>query len=90
MYTKKKRPGKFEGCESQLVGEVLYQLSACGPDEQVGSVDDLGWYGLILGKKRAWIVREDHFGFFDYETFTHEEARGKWDEIEDEYQDYYS
>lgn len=38
-------PGKFP----DELAEALYQLSLDGPDEEIGSVQEMGWYGLLLG-----------------------------------------
>ena len=38
-------PGKFPND----LAEALYQISLDGPDEEMGSVDEMGWYGLLLG-----------------------------------------
>jgi len=64
---------------------VLYGIvGISGYDETVGEADALGWYALIIGKRNAWIVKEDNQGFFDYTHYDDiEEARTEWDRIEE-------
>lgn len=53
------RPGKFEGCDDQRVGMVLYAISLDGCD--VEAADEGEWYGAI----GRYVVSEDQ-GFFWY------------------------
>ena len=72
MYTKRenKTLGKMEGCESELIANVLYELcGVSGYDEQVGDVQYNGWYALVRGKRYGFIVSEDSQGFFSYDVF---------------------
>lgn len=62
-------PGKFEGNENPGLASRLYDCTVDGwCDDQRGSVDEGGWYGL-LGR---FIVTEDDRGFFSYEKFQNE------------------
>ena len=80
------RQGKFEG--SGTLGEALYEMD---PDMEIGSVQEEGWYGLILDTGLACaphvIVREDNQGFFDIVGvfLLEEKARQVWDTYEKEY-----
>ena len=66
----KRYPGKFEGCADQRLGEMLYSIvNHSGCDDEAGSCQESGWYGLIVQRKHAYIVSEDSNGFFDYEYF---------------------
>jgi RIO-like serine/threonine protein kinase len=85
-------PGKFE--ESGEVGERLYELAMDGCDDEVGSVQDLGWYGLLIGTGLQCaphaIVCENIDGFFNFQDYdTEEEARRAWDDVLADYEDYY-
>lgn len=84
MYTEKRYPGKYEGCESAMVGRILSEWQ----DEELGDVQDFGWYGLIKGKRYWFIVSEDNYGFVDYVSGTPEEIQKKWDTLEDEYSEF--
>lgn len=44
-------PGKFEG--ELKIAEYLYQMALDGTDEEIGSADELGWYGMIRLPDRA-------------------------------------
>lgn len=84
MYTKagNRKPGKFESCESQLVGKILHGIL---PYPTAGSVQNAsGCFGVIKGRRRTWIVHEDHFGFYNYRTFNnHKAAMEEFEEILD-------
>lgn len=85
-----KRPGKFEGCSDQDLGETLHGITLDGGcDEELGDVQDFGWYGLIIGfdNGKGYIVSEDNQGFFDYEEFpTYAAAEKAWAGLEKEYE----
>jgi hypothetical protein len=50
------------------------------PDEQAGSVDELGWFGLFLEEKT--ILTEDSQGFVDAEHFdTKEKVQEVWETL---------
>tara|TARA_B100000745_G_C19978012_1_gene331214 strand:- start:301 stop:516 length:216 start_codon:yes stop_codon:yes gene_type:complete len=58
--------------------DLAEQLYGETPDEQSGSVDELGWFGLF--RKERVILTEDSQGFVDAEQFsTPEEMRECWD-----------
>lgn len=85
-------PGKFES--SGDIGKKLYEMvGEGGQDDELGDVQDFGWYGLITdtGIKDAShvIVHEDSQGFFDYTSYdTEREARADWAKLESEYGDF--
>lgn len=76
MYTKEPRLGKFEGNPSQWEAEVVYDASMYGTSGIAGDISRLGWCAsLVKGRKMAWIVFEDNYGFVDVTSFnTHDEA----------------
>ena len=71
MHSRNKYPGKFEGCESAIVAETLYNICGIsGQSEDIGSVEENGiWFALIHGKRFSFIVSEDAYGFFEYSVF---------------------
>jgi hypothetical protein len=80
-----RHPGKFEACGP--VGEALYELSLDGCDDEFGSVDEGGWYGLILDTGLACasyaILSEDSQGFVEYGAYdTEEKAMHDWARIQ--------
>lgn len=79
-------PGKFEACLSLSLAESLYQIT---PDEFIGSVDELGFYGIIRwydGKSRHFIINEDTQGFFTYREFSDlDDANFMWTELVEQY-----
>jgi len=85
-----RHPGKFEACGP--VGEYLYDLvGEGGQDEEIGSVDELGWYGLFTdtGLKCAphAILREDSQGFVEVERIDdRQEALDRWGNVLIEYE----
>jgi hypothetical protein len=86
----KKNPRGFGKFDTHLA-EYAYQ----NPDEQLGSVDELGWYGMLYGKVKGRgpfyvIVKEDSQGFVTAETYeTEKEMRRVWGLIERDYEEYY-
>jgi hypothetical protein len=88
MYTEKRFPGKFEGCASEKVGEIL--LNAVGESyqsDEFGDCSEYGeWLGLIKGKRFWFIVREDNYGFFDYSVGKPEAIKVEWDSLVEEYE----
>ena len=64
-------------------GEMLNDIAMDGfLDDQGGSVDELGWFGLILEHKA--IISEDSQGFFDHAIFETEQiARDQFNQIID-------
>lgn len=86
MYTKLSRryPGRFEGCHSYRVAEILLSIINSGShDEQIGSVQYTGCYSLICGKKFDFIVYEDTQGFLTYDIFDRpdQELTEYWEQI---------
>ena len=68
MYTAEgRRPGRFEGNPSQWKAEVLHDKAAdCSwLAGEFGEAEFNSWRGLIIGKRYAWIVAQDNYGFFD-------------------------
>ena len=84
MYTINRHPGKFEGNASQLVAEVLHNVTLDGGyDRECGDVETT-WYALINGKRHSWIVAEDSQGFVTYIQYKRKlEAARDFDGIED-------
>ena len=82
--------GKFEG------GTYATRFAYDNPDDEIGSVDELGWYGKFSGKIKGRgpfhiIVNEDSQGFVSGEMFKSEKELNKaWREIEKEYETYYN
>jgi hypothetical protein len=81
--------GKFEG--ETYVARFAYE----NPDEDIGSVDELGWYGRFSGKLKGrgpfhLTVYEGSEGFVTASFFdTKAELDDAWAEIESAYSDYY-
>ena len=89
MYTEKRYPGKFEGCKSQLIGRILNDITLEGfTNSAFGDCfQEYGeWYGLIKGKKWAFIVREDDHGFFDYSVHELTKVDEIWKAYMEEYE----
>ena len=85
-------PGKFEGCGNYaLLAQYLYE--AC--DYDIGSSDELGWYGRFDGTVKnvpiLAIVSEDSQGFVDVEYFNDTGSlNSAWKEIEKAYAEFYN
>lgn len=90
MRTLTPYPGKFEGNESQLMAQAVYQASLDGTDEELGDVDNFGWYGLVKGKRYSFILSEDSQGFVTVNYGTHAEMKAQWDKIEKAYDEFYN
>ena len=70
--------GKFEGNDSQMKAQAVYEASLSFRDDEVGSVSEQGWHAcLVLGKRYAFIVYEDNYGFVDVTTFNNEDDARK-------------
>lgn len=84
-----KGPGKFEG--STFAGKYAYENA----DKEIGSVDELGWFGNFSGKIKGRgpfhiIVSEDNQGFVYDEFFdTKEKMLKRWNKIEHAYEKFY-
>jgi hypothetical protein len=58
--------------------DLAEQLYGETPDEQSGSVEELGWFGLF--KKERAILTEDSQGFVDAEQYsTNEKLQEVWE-----------
>jgi hypothetical protein len=63
-------PGKFEGTGTDyLLAEALYGET---PDDEIGTVEDIGWHGLFADE--GAILIEDSQGFVSILTFETPEA----------------
>ena len=84
-------PGKFEACGDSRLADVLYGITLeSGCVEEIGSVDELGWYGIIENRDHAYIVEEDSQGFFDYTRYdTIRAAHTVFSKLWDMYDEYY-
>ena len=90
------RLGKYEGNADQDLAEYLHKYSLDGCDEELGDVQNFGWYGLLLhiikgtlSKGKSYIIHEDSQGFFDYTTYgTKTQALEAWAQLELEYEDF--
>jgi hypothetical protein len=79
-------PGKFEGNDSQLLAEVVYNKSLDGCCEELGDVESFGWHGLVRGKRYTFILSEGSSGFVYVAHGSHEEMQAQWDELQKEYE----
>jgi len=78
--------------ETQYAAEELDALFAEQPDGEIGSVDELGWYGLIRheGQPGGIILRSDEFGFRRAGGADTDEAlETLWTIIQREYKQFY-
>ena len=78
--------------EQRLSADELDELFTATPDEQVGSVDELGWYGLVKhdGQPGGLILRQDEQGFRRVrEAPTDDALQVRWAAIQQEYEDFY-
>lgn len=84
-----KGPGKFGG--ELYATQYAYENA----DEDLGDVQDFGWYGFFSGKIKGRgpfhiIVFENSQGFVTGERYSTEKAaREVWQRIEDEYAEFY-
>lgn len=71
-------PGRYEGnhLDARLVEAVhVASLDGC-LDEEAGDVGSGGWFGLLVSRRRAYILTEDEAGFVYVSEFASEhEAR---------------
>ena len=80
-------------CRLCRTARCLAAMSLDGTDEQLGDVEDFGWYGLLVntGLRCAphAILSIDGFGFVDYQDYdTESAARDVWDNLEAEYTEF--
>ena len=76
--------GKFEGNEDEELAEKLYNCVQEGwTEEEIGSVQESGWFGVVEHDGVRYIVNEDDQGFFGYQLYDAEE----WNELYDGYYD---
>jgi hypothetical protein len=82
-----RRPGKF----SLFIDRYAYEY----PDDEIGRVDELGWYGYFSGKIKGrgpfhLIVSEDNYGFVTSEIFDSKKSLDKsWARIVKAYDRFY-
>ena len=80
MYSTRRSPGKFEGNESQLTAQILYNVVGEGfVSDEYGEVDGPdGWNGIIRGTRYGFLLHEDNQGFFSYQYTSLKEADARW------------
>lgn len=55
---------------ASLRDEVVYRATLDGSDDTIGTVDDIGWHGLVLNfYGRDYIVSEDSQGFVYVDSY---------------------
>ena len=82
--------GKFEGCESQSLGERLHEITLDGCCEELGDVQGFGWFAKVDLDGVFYVVSEDNNGFFDYASYPNEAERDDaWSLIEADYSNFY-
>jgi hypothetical protein len=68
------------------IAEELYALTA---DQEIGTVQDAGWFGLFLMEKI--ILVEDNQGFVTTWSYPTIKATGaEWDSLEKQYGEFYA
>jgi hypothetical protein len=74
---------------NNALAERLHEISLeGGHDDEIGSVDELGWAGLFLMEKA--ILIEDSQGFVDAEVFdTVQDVGIEWELIEKQYTEFW-
>jgi hypothetical protein len=83
-------PGKFEG--EMYATRAVYDMAGHGMLDDIGSVDELGWYCAYSGNIRGRgpfhvIISEDSQGFVRGEYFdTEAEMQRAWAAIEAQYE----
>lgn len=84
--------GKFEACANSELGEKLYEMTMTGCDQELGEVDNFGWYGLLLDiDGKSYIVNEDNNGFFTYTEYDNSvSAQLAFSRLENDYEDFMS
>jgi hypothetical protein len=87
--------GKFESNGNYYhVAQYLYSVTGDGGFDEIGSVDELGWYarfdGKIKGRGPFFALLSEHSqGFFDIEWFDDLESLDvAWKGIEEEYENF--
>jgi len=75
--------GKFDSVEA----EELYKESLNGGlDDEVGSVSEAGWFGLM----DTFILSEDSQGFVSLDSFgNRKEAERAWADVQRQYAEYW-
>jgi len=77
MYTEKKHPGRFEGCESTAVGQALWNAKA---SDSVRNTD-CDWYGLFKGHSFWFIAEVDSRGYVQYVYGNPDVIEERWNKI---------
>jgi len=79
-------PGKFEGCQDEVLGERLCTaLNEGWAEDEIGDVAELGFYAIVELDGVKYIVAEDNFGFFSYWEYDSRD----WDNIVANYEEFY-
>jgi len=72
----------------ELARERLDELFTEIPDEEVGSVRDIGWFGLLkhAGRPGGVVLSQNGYGFRDlWEIDSDQELTARWEELQREY-----
>ena len=88
MHTQKSHPGKFESNASQLLAEAVYKASLDGGNEELGDVENFGYFTYVQGKRYHFILSEDSNGFVHVTYGNPEKMQAKWEKIEAAYEKY--
>ena len=70
------------------LAERLYDAE---PDDSIGSVDELGWFGLFLDQAGSGgqILTEDSYGFVTVWEFDNDrDLNDEWHSIENDYREF--
>jgi hypothetical protein len=69
----------------ELIHSRLDELFGEIPDEELGSVEDIGWFGLLRhdGRPGGILLSQNSYGFRDlWETDSDQELAQRWDELQ--------
>lgn len=89
MHTRKHTLGKFQGNESEMLAQAVYNCSLDGSwGESLGESDTFGWYAYIPGKRYHFILRENSQGFVYVEYGKPYEMATMWERIEKDYAEF--
>jgi len=84
MYTANPYPGKFEGNQSQLLAQAVYNADA----NEVCSEEGFGHYALIKGKRYWYILHESEQGFVSVDYGPSSEMLPEWDKVQSAYSEF--
>ena len=88
MHTRKHTLGKFQGNESEMLAQAVYNASMDGCCETLGDCETFGFYAYVPGKRNDYILNENSQGFVYVEYGPPAKIQAMWKAIGADYEEF--